>query len=147
MTNFLWGNTGTVKNLLTTELNSLAAATYCALGPEINNTNGPQLGQIYVHLASAAFVVGNYINVYFLPSSDTAGGAYPTLGTVAQDAYSNYLAATIYIKGTTAAQDEILTNVIVPSGKFKTFAGVFGSPPTLAASANTVDLYTTPTSY
>lgn len=147
MTNFLWGNTGTVKNLLTTELNSLAAATYCALGPEINNTNGPQLGQIYVHLASAAFVIGNYISIYFLPSNDTAGGTYPTLGTLAQDLYSNYLAATIYIKGTTAAQDEILTNVIVPSGKFKTFAITGGTPPSLAASANTVDLYTTPTQY
>ncbi len=147
-TNFLWGNTGGVLHLLTTEMNSLATATLTGIGPEINNTNGPQLGQLYLHLASAAFVAGNYAQVYFLPSNDTAGGSYATLGTLAQEALSNYLAGTMYIKGTTAAQDPTLQFVQIPSGKFKTFLATGGtSCPALASSGNTLDLYTTPTQY
>lgn len=146
--NFLWGNTASVKNLLTTEMNALATATLTALGPEINNTNGPQLGQLTLTLASAAFVAGNYAQVYFLPSSDTAGASYAALGTLAQEALSNYLAATMYIKGTTAAQLSTLQYVVIPSGKFKTFLATGGaSCPTLGATLNTLDLYPTPTQY
>ncbi len=146
-TNFLWGSVGTVKNLLTTELNSLAVATATSAGPEINNSSAYQLGQLYVHMASAAFVTGNFINIYFVPSSDTAGGTYPTFTSAAAGAWSNYLAGTVYINGSTAAQNEILANVIIPLGKFKTYAITGGSCPTLASSGNTVDLYPTPTQY
>lgn len=146
-TNFLWGTTGAVAHLLTTEMNSLAISTLTALGPEINNTNGPQLGQLTLTLASAAFVAGNYASVYFMPSNDTAGGSYPTLGTFSTEALSNYLAGVMYIKGTTAAQLSLLTNVIIPSGKFKAFLATGGSCPTLASSGNTLDLYPTPTQY
>ncbi len=146
-TNFLWGNTASVMNLLTTEMNSLAIATLTAIGPEINNTNGPQLGQLYLSLASASFLAGNYASVYFLPSNDTAGGSYPTLGTFAQEALSNYLAGVMYIKGTTAAQKSILPYVTIPSGKFKAFLSTGGSCPTLGSSGNTLDLYPTPTQY
>lgn len=134
-------------NLLTTEMNSLAVSTLTALGPEINNTAGPQLGQLYLNLASAAFVAGNYAAVYLLPSNDTAGGAYPTLGTFAQEALNNYLAGVIYIKGTTAAQKSILPYITIPSGKFKAFLATGGACPTLASSGNTLDLYPTPTQY
>lgn len=147
-TNFLWGGVGSAYNLLTTELNSLATATATAAGPQIDNTtNKYQLGQIYVHLASAAFVTGNYINIYLVPSSDTAGTTYPTFTSAAAGAWSNYLAATIAINGSTAAQNEIYTNVIIPLGKFKAYAITGGSCPTLGASGNTVDLYPTPTQY
>ncbi len=147
-TNFLWGTVGSVMHLLTTEMDSLATATLTALGPEINNINGPQVGQLTLHLASAAFVAGNYAQVYFLPSNDTAGGSYATLGTLAQEALSNYLAGTIYIKGTTAAQDPVLPYVQIPPGKFKTFLATGGaSCPTLAGSGNALDLYPTPTQY
>lgn len=147
-TNFLWGSVGSVYNLLTTELNSLAVATATSAGPEINNTtNAYQLGQLYVHMASAAFTTGNYINIYLVPSNDTAGTTYPTFTSAAAGAWSNYLAGTVYINGSTAAQNEILTNVIIPLGKFKTYAITGGSCPTLASSGNTVDLYPTPTQY
>jgi hypothetical protein len=146
-TNFLWGTTSSVQNLLTTEMNSLAISTLTTVGPEINNTNGPQLGQLTLTLASAAFVAGNYASVYFLPSNNTAGGSYPTLGTFAQEALSNYLAGVMYIKGTTAAQLSLLQYVLIPSGKFKTFLATGGSCPTLASSGNTLDLYQTPTQY
>jgi hypothetical protein len=146
-TNFLWGTTGSVMNLLTTEMNSLAVATLTALGPEINNTNGPQLGQLYLNLGSAAFVSGCFAEVFLLPSNDTAGGSYPTLGTYAQEALANYRVATMFIKGTTAAQKSIYPHVIIPSGKFKAFLATNGSCPTLAGSGNTLDLYPTPTQY
>lgn len=144
---FTWGAVGSVMHLLTTELNSLAVATATAAGPEINNTTGYQTGQIYVHMASAAFVTGNYINIYLVPSSDTAGTTYPTFTSAAAGGWSNYLVATIAINGSTAVQNEIYTNVSIPLGKFKAYAITGGSCPTLAATLNTVDLYPTPTQY
>jgi len=134
-------------NLLTTELNSLAVATATAAGPEINNSSGYQLGQLYVHMASAAFVTGNFINIYLVPSNNTAGTTYPTFTSAAAGGWSNYLAGTVYINGSTAAQNEILPYVIIPLGKFKTYAITGGSCPTLAGSGSTVDLYPTPTQY
>lgn len=146
-TNFLWGPVGSVMHLLTTELNSLAVATATVAGPEINNTSGYQLGQLYVHMASAAFVTGNFVNIYLVPSSDTAGTTYPTFTSAAAGGWSNYLVGTVYINGSTAAQNEILPNVIIPLGKFKAYAITGGSCPTLAGTLNTVDLYPTPTQY
>ncbi len=146
-TNFLYGAAGTVMNLLTTELNSLANGTLSAIGPEINNSSGYQMGQLTVTLASAAFVAPSYINIYLVPSSDTAGTAYPTFTSAAAAALSNYLVAVVYINGSTAAQKEMYPYVPIPLGKFKTLALTGGSTPTLAASGNTVDLYPTPSQY
>lgn len=145
--NFLWGAAGSVMNLLTTELNSLANGTLTALGPEISNTSGYQMGQLHIHLASAAFVDPSYINIYFVPSTDTAGAAYPTFNSSDQANLANYLVATVYIEGTTAAHDETLPYVSIPLGKFKTLALTGGSCPTLGASGNTVDIFPTPTQY
>ena len=146
-TNFLWGAAGSVMNLLTTELNSLAISTITALGPEINNSTGYQMGQLYLNLGSAAFVVPSFMSVYFMPSNDTAGGSYETLGTLAQTNVQNYLVGVIYIKGTTAAQKAMLPYVPIPLGKFKCFAATGGSTPTLASSGNTLDIYPTPSQY
>ena len=148
-TNFLWGGVGSVMHLLTTELNAQTKATITAYGPEINNSVGYQMGQMYIHLASAAFVIGDYFQGFLVPSNDTAGSTYPTLGTTAQwwgGASSNYLSATIYINGTTAAQDEILQFVTIPLGKFKT-VGYPGTGVNLGATGNTADLYPTPSQY
>lgn len=146
-TNFLWGAVGSVMNLLTTELNSLGNGTLSALGPEINNSTGFQVGQLTITMASAAFVAPSYIAIYLVPSSDTAGAAYPTFTSAAAAALSNYLVGTVYINGSTAAQTETLNNIPIPLGKFKTLALTGGSCPTLAASANTVNLYPTPSQY
>lgn len=144
---FTWGAVGTKMALLTTELNSLAVATATAAGPEINNSSGYQLGMLYAHFASAAFVTGCFINIYLVPSNDTAGTTYPTFTSAAAGAWSNYLAGTIYINGSTAVQNEMLPDVRIPLGKFKAYAVTGGSCPTLGATLNTVDLYPTPTQY
>lgn len=141
-----WGGVGSAIAALGTELNSLAVGTLTALGVQIDNTvNNYQLCQISVHLASAAFVAGNWIQIFFVPSSDTAGTAYPTFTSAAAAGLQNYLAATIYINGSTAAQNEAEQFIPVPLGKFKVLALTGGSCPALASSGNTVTLYPTPT--
>lgn len=147
-TNFLWGAVGSKMALLTTEMNSLAVSTLTALGPEINNSGGLQYGQLYLHLASAAFVAGNAVAVYLVPSNDTAGSIYPTFTSAAAAGLGNYLAGPpIQINGSTAAQDEIIRNVNIPLGKFKAMLQTLTGTPTLAATLNTLDLYPTPTQY
>jgi hypothetical protein len=145
--NFLWGPVGTVMNLLTTEMNSLANGTLSALGPEINNSTGYQMGQLTLALASAAFVAPSYAQVFLVPSSDTNGTTYPTFTSAAAAALSNYRVGTIYINGSTAAQNEFLPYITIPLGKFKTLILTGGSCPTLAASGNTLNLYPTPSQY
>lgn len=145
--NFLWGSPGAKMALLTTELNALAVSTLTAYGPEISNTSGYQYGQLYLHLASAAFVAGNAAAVYLIPSNDTAGTIYPTLTSAAAFGSGNYLAGIIQINGSTAAQDEILRNVNIPLGKFKAVLQTLTGTPTLAGTLNTLDLYPTPSQY
>lgn len=146
-TNFLWGAVGTKMALLTTEMNALAVSTLTALGPEINNTSGFQYGELYLHLASAAFVAGNAAAVYLVPSNDTAGTIYPTFTSAAAAGLGNYLVGVIQINGSTAAQDEILRNVNIPLGKFKALLQTVTGTPTLGATLNTLDLYPTPSQY
>jgi hypothetical protein len=146
-TNFLWGPVGTVMNLLTTEMNSLANGTLSALGPEINNSTGYQMGQLTLALASAAFVAPSYAQVFLVPSSDTNGTTYPTFTSATAAALSNYRVGTIYINGSTAAQNEFLPYVTIPLGKFKALILTGGSCPALAASGNTLNLYPTPSQY
>ena len=146
-TNFLWGSVGTVMNLLTTEMNSLVNGTLSAIGPEINNSTGYQMGQLTLALASAAFVAPSYAQVFLVPSSDTNGTTYPTFTSAAAAALSNYRVGTIYINGSTAAQSESLPYITIPLGKFKTLILTGGSCPTLGASGNTLNLYPTPSQY
>lgn len=145
--NFLWGAVGSKIALLTTEMNALAAATLTAAGPEINNSGGFQQGLLSLHLASAAFVAGNYVQVFLVPSNDTAGTTYPTVTSAAAWAGANYLVGTIYINGSTAVQNETLWVPYIPLGKFKTYLLTGGAAPTLGATLNTLDLYPTPTQY
>lgn len=146
-TNFLWGTVGSKMALLTTELNALAAGTLSAAGPEINNSTGYQQGLLYLHLASAAFVAGNFASVYLVPSNDTAGTIYPTVTSAAAWGANNYLVGNIAINGSTAAQNETLFISYIPPGKFKTYLLTGGTPPTLGATLNTLDLYPTPSQY
>lgn len=146
-TNFLWGAVGSKIALLTTELNALGVSTLTAASPEINNSIGYQQGLLYLHLASAAFVAGNRLDVYFVPSSDTAGTTYPTVTSLAAWGGNNYYVGSISINGSTAAQNETLFVPYIPLGKFKVYAATGAGTPTLGATLNTLDLYPTPTQY
>lgn len=146
-TNFLWGAVGTKIALLTTELNALTAGTLSAAGPEINNSVGYQQGLLYLRLASAAFIAGNYAAVYFVPSNDTAGTIYPTATSAAAWGGTNYFVGNIAINGSTAVQNETLFVPYIPLGKFKTYLMTGGTPPTLGGTLNTLDLYPTPSQY
>lgn len=150
-TNFLWGPVGTVIHLLTTELNALATGTLTAAGPEIDNsTTRWQQGYLYLHLASAAFVAGNFASVYLVSSGDQAGNNYPTVTSAAAWAGVNYFVGNIGINGSTAAQNENLFIPQIPPGKFKTYllTGTNGAAcPTLGATLNTLDLYPSPSQY
>lgn len=146
-TNFLYGAVGAKMALLTAELNALGVSTLTAAGPEINNSTGYMMGQLALHLGSAAFVAGNAIDVFLVPSNDTAGTTYPTATSLAAWAGANYKVATININGSTAAQNEQFFPVIIPLGKFKAYAASVAGTPTLAATGNTLDLYPTPQQY
>lgn len=153
-TNFLYGPVGSVIHLLTTELNTLADGSGTAYGPEVGVANDYQLGQLYLHIASnsLAFTTASRLDVFFVPSSTTASGAtYPTYtsGSSYKLSEGNYLVGSIFINPATQSAnvvDEVLPNVQIPLGFFKTIivshAGV-----TLPASGNTLDLYPTPTQY
>lgn len=148
VSNFLWGTVQTPYALLTTEMNSLANGTLSAIGPEINNISGAwQVGMLSLHLASAAFVAPSFANVYLVPSTDANGAAYPIFTSAAAAALQNYLAGTMFINGSTAAQNETLPYVRIPLGKFKALILTGGSCPTLGATGNTLNLYPTPSQY
>lgn len=105
------------------------------------------MGQLFLALASAAFVAPSYASVFLVPSSDTAGSVYPTFTSAAAAALSNYLVATMFINGSTAAQNETFPYIPIPLGKFKALILTGGSCPTLAGSGSTLDLYPTPSQY
>lgn len=154
-TNFLWGSVGTVINLLTTELNSLASGSMTGLGPAITNSGGFQLGMLHLHIASSSLALtsSSLVNIYFLPTTTTAGSTYPnfTSGASPVLAKANYLAATIWLFPTTlssAVLDEQLIDVEIPLGTFKTVLEyVGGGAGSFPASGNTLDIFPTPSQY
>lgn len=154
-TNFLWGTRGSVLNLLTTELNSLASGSACAFGPEINNLlaapGGYMLGDLNFKLASSssALTSASYLDVCFVPTVD--GTNYPkfTSGSSYKLAVQNYKVGTIWLfPGTLSSEAiyECLPGVRIPGGKFKTVL-INQSGVTLPSSGNTLDLYPTPEQY
>ena len=153
-TNFLWGAVGTVINLLTTELNSLADGSGSAYGPEVGIANDYQLGQLHFHIASnsSAFTATSYVDVFFVPSITTASGAaYATYtsGSSYKLAEANYKVASIAINPTTQGAnvvEEVVVDVRIPLGFFKAIF-VSHACVTLPASVNTLNLYPTPTQY
>lgn len=152
-TNFLWGAVGSVIHLLTTELNTLATASGTAYGPEVGAANDPQMGMLYLHIASSslAFTANSSCAVHLVPSTTTASGAtYPTYTSGSSYKYSgNGYVGSISINPATQSSnvvDEILPGIIIPAGFFKCIL-VNNSGVTLPASGNTLDLYPTPTQY
>lgn len=152
-TNFLWGSVGTVINLLTTELNTLASAAGSAYGPEKGGANKEQMGMLYLHIASnsSAFTAASSVAVYLVPSTTTASGAtYPTYtsGTTPKYSGNGYVGSVLINPATQSANvvDEVLPGIIIPAGFYKAIL-INNSGVALPASGNTLDLYPTPTQY
>jgi hypothetical protein len=153
-TNFLYGPVGTVVNLLTTELNTLADAAGSAYGPEVGAANDAMIGQLSLHIASnsLAFTVNSYVLVFFVPSITTASGAtYPTYtsGASYKLAENNYRVARIDLNPATQAAnvvDEVAFNIIRPLGFHKTIL-VNHTGVALPASGNTLSWFSTPPQY
>ena len=121
-----------------TTLASLANNGFTSLTDEIDNsTNKYALADVYVELGSAAFTAGSTFEIYLVPSVD--GTNYPTWTTGTSDETENYnhFVGSVYTSGGTAAQKMVLTDVPLPSGKYK-FAFRNKGGVTLASSANTV---------
>lgn len=153
-TNFLWGSVGTVVNLLTTELNSLADGSGTAYGPEVGQANDYQSGMLHLHLASnsLAFTSSSYVKVFAVQSITTASGAtYPTYtsGSSYKLAESNYLLGNIFINPATQSANVVDENLWIPYWPlgFKKIILVNKTGVTLPASGNTLDFYPTPTQY
>lgn len=144
MADIKFGAPGSIVNAMTnTEIGaSLAANTLSGYGAEFNNSNNYTHALVKVALGSAAFVAGNYLDLFCMPSDDLAGAGYPTLRTLAQEALANYRVATIGIPGTTAAQKMNFFAIQLYLGKQKFFCATGGaSVPSLASSGNAIDLY------
>ena len=154
-TNFVWGTRGTVMNLLTTELNTLANGSSTAFGPVINNTlaslGGFELCDLNFKLASSslALTTASYLQVCLVPTVD--GTNYPKLtsGASYKLALQDYLVATIWLFPGTLSAEVIYENVQgvrLPGCNFKTVL-INQSGVTLPASGNTLDAYPTPEQY
>lgn len=152
--NFLWGPVGSVINLLTTELNTLASGSGTAYGPEVGLATDSQMGMLHLHIASnsSAFTTASYCKVFFVPSITTASGAaYPTYtsGSSYKLAEANYYAATILINPATQSAnvvDEVVPYVPIPLGFFKCIL-VNQTGITWPGTLNTLDLFPTPSQY
>jgi len=153
MTNFLWGAAGSVYNLLTTELNSLASGSGSALGPAIDNsTNKYQTGRLELVIASnsLAFTAASFVKVFFLTRLSD-GTNYPTYtsGASYKLAETQYLAAIINVNPATQSANvvyETYDNARIPQGFFKTVL-VSSLGVTLPSSGNTLNLLPTPNAY
>lgn len=153
MANFLWGAAGSVYNLLTTELNSLATGSGSAAGPAIDNsTNKYQTGRLELIIASSslAFTTASFVKVFFLPRLSD-GTNYPTYtsGASYKLAEGNYLAAIININPATQSSNvvyEAVDRVWIPQGLFKAVL-VSSAGVTLPSSGNTLNLLPTPNAY
>ena len=134
--------------LLTTELNSLATATFTAFGPVITPGSTTNLtiralrGDLLFKLASSslALTTSSFVSVYFVPAFDATN--YPKLSGN-NLAEANYFVGNIRFYPATLSAEVIyegLQGVPIPNAPFKTVLknslGV-----TMPASGNTLDLY------
>lgn len=153
-TNFLWGAEGSILNLLTTELNSLASGSGSAYGPAIDNTSNKwQMGRIALKIASnsSAFTAASSVTVVLVPSQEGAGTNYPTYtsGSSYKLAVNNYNPVTLFLNPSTQSANIVYENaafIPIPSGFYKAIL-ISAAGVTLPASANTLDLYPTPSQY
>lgn len=102
--------------------NSLVDDEWTDLSDEIDNTTNLYLmADVYLDMGSAAFTgADSEIAIYLVPTVD--GTNYATWtggGTSAEQENEQHFVGAVTTTGTTAAQDLIYRNVLLPPGKFK----------------------------
>lgn len=144
----LKGYSAAAANALTTELNSLADGSVCALSSEIDNGSALDIfADFQLDLASLTISsTSAFVSVHIVPTVD--GTNYPdwTAGAVG-NYHQQYLAGVILIKNVSgAAARANLSGVALPPGKFKV-ALRNGVGAALASSGNTLAIRTYAVSY
>lgn len=132
-----WTSRGTV---LTTELNSLADGAFSAVGTAVDNTsNLDQYGGLDIVLGSLNPTAGAFLQLHLVQSYD--GTTYEDAASSTNPSYHNVVASIPVTTGS-AAKRVMSPLFRIPPGKFK-FVLYNDCNVSLAASGNTVTLYTT----
>ena len=128
--------------VLTTELNNLANSAYSAVGTVIDNSvNLDQYGSVEVNLASLSPAAGAYVTVFIVQAID--GVNYEDAASATNPAFQNAVAS-ISIPTGAAVKRIVSPWFKLPPTKVK-FLLLNGAGVTLAATGNTVKLFTSNT--
>ena len=137
-----------ISNKLTTELNSLADGSVCALSAEIDNSSELlKFADFQLDLASLTISSTTaYVHIFFVPTVD--GTNYPdwTSGAYA-NYHGQYFAGSVAVKAVSATTARAsLWNLLIPANKFKV-ALRNGVGAAFASSGNTLGMRTYSESY
>ena len=151
MPNFLWGDSGTLLTLLTTELNSLQTGWGTAMGPEIDNTGNKWPAcrlELLIASNSLTFSTDHRARVFLLPRQ--SDGSYPhyVSGATPRLAEANYFAGSLSIHPAAVTSQvirESMQDVVLPQGFFR--AVLFWRGPTLPSVGNILRAVPTPSAY
>lgn len=123
--------TGSVQNLLTTELNSLANNSTAVSTSEYNNTSNRWMeGEVEVYVAASGANTG-YVDLYLVEGTTTGN-----LATYSQRQNARRIGS-IQLNGTTAVRKRFFVDRLAPYTK-AVIANISGG--SLASSGNTVTL-------
>ena len=133
---------GDPVTVLSTELNTLADATWSSLSSEIDNsTNGYMFADVEVYLASLTPTGADAaIEIYLVPTID--GTNYPNYtesGNSEEQENNQYFVGSVSLSLDAEIQIHSIRGVELPPGKFKIGARSQAGP-SLASSGNTVKL-------
>lgn len=136
-----WGALGSVVNLLTTGLNSLANGNACTESSAWDNTSGKYAFVSFdLLLASLTPSTGGYVTIIGWASLDGTNYGAPIVSSNPPSTAEATLRWSGNLNASTAAQRIITPPLIVLPVKYK-FQVVNGSGVALASSGNTLDLY------
>lgn len=139
-TTFKWTGWTSQGTVLTTELNSLGNGAYSAVGTAYDNTTAlDQTAALEINLASLNPTAGAYFDVYMVQS---LGGTNYEDAPSSTNPGGHMRVASCTITTGSATKRIATPAFLIPPGKWK-FVFLNKSNVALAASANTVNLYTT----
>lgn len=139
-TTFKWTGWTSQGTVLTTELNSLANGGYSAVGPAYDNTvNLDSWAACEINLASLAAASGAYLQLFLVQS---LGGTNFEDAPSSTNPGQHMSVAVVSLLVSTSVKRASTPPFRIPPGKWK-FVLKNQSGVAFAASANTVNLYTT----